>query len=142
MLMRLLFASLLPLLVMSASVAETTTGPVIYTPAAGSLERKAILDAMHDSMTETYGARFTTLEVVTMNVTDNWAWLHARPAEEGEPATEDITALLKKTAGGWEVVEMPCGDVMNIDSCEDVPDYFDELRSANPQVSPAPLLVE
>jgi hypothetical protein len=60
----------------------------------------------------------------------------------GESKSEDITALLRKKAGGWEVVEMPCGDVMNIDSCEDVPPYFDELRNANPQVSPAPLLVE
>jgi hypothetical protein len=141
MLKRLFLASLLPLLVISTAVAETASGPAIYTPAAGSMERMAILDAMRDSIRKTHGNQIR-LEVVTMNVIDDWAWLHTRPVQGGETTGEDITALLKKNAGGWEVVEMPCGDVTTIDSCEDVPPYFDELRSVNPQVSPAPLLVE
>jgi hypothetical protein len=139
MLMRLLVAALLSFLIMGTGVAETATAPAIYTPAAGSMERKAILDALHDAIGQQQQAQ-DSLVVVSMNVTDKWAWLHVRP--RGESKTEDITALLRKKAGGWEVVEMPCGDVMNIDSCEDVPPYFDELRKANPQVSPAPLLVE
>ena len=139
MLMRLLLAALLSLPVMGTGVAETATAPAIYTPATGSMERKAILDTLHDAIGQQQGDQ-SGLVVVSMNVTDKWAWLHVRPT--GESKTEDITALLRKKAGGWEVVEMPCGDVMNIDSCEDVPPYFDELRSANPQVSPAPLLVE
>ena len=139
MLMRLLLAALLSLPVMGTGVAETATATAIYTPAAGSMERKAILDTLHDAIGQQQGDQ-SSLVVVSMNVTDKWAWLHVRPT--GKSKTEDITALLRKKAGGWEVVEMPCGDVMNIDSCEDVPPYFDELRSANPQVSPAPLLVE
>ncbi|MGD8234655.1 MAG: hypothetical protein PVG16_03600 [Chromatiales bacterium] len=141
MLIRLLLASLFSMLVMTSSVAETVSNPTIYTPAAGSVEHKAILDAMRDAIRQKHGDQ-TRLEVVTMNVTDNWAWLHTRPVQGGESTGEDITALMKKNAGGWEVVEMPCGDVTAIDSCEDVPSYFDELRKANPQVSPAPLLVE
>lgn len=141
MLMRLLLASLVSLLVVAASVADTVSKPAIYTPAAGSTEHKAIVDAMRDAIRQEHGDEIR-LEVVTMNVTDNWAWLHTRPVQGGESAGEEITALMKKTAGGWEVVEMPCGDVTAIDSCEDVPSYFEELRSANPQVSPAPLLVE
>ena len=141
MLMRLLLAGLVSMLVITAAVAETPTKPPIYTPVAGSMEHMAILEAMRDALRQEHGGQIR-LEVVTMNVTDNWAWLHTRPVQDGGSAGEEITALIKKTAGGWEVVEMPCGDVTAIDSCEDVPPYFDELRSANPQVSPAPLLVE
>ncbi len=141
MLMRLLLAGLVSMLVITAAVAETPTKPPIYSPAAGSMEHMAILEAMRDALRQEHGDQIR-LEVVTMNVTDNWAWLHTRPVQDGGSAGEEITALMKKTAGGWEVVEMPCGDVTAIDSCEDVPPYFDELRSANPQVSPAPLLVE
>ncbi len=141
MLIRLVLAGLASILVMTAVVAETLTTPPIYTPAADSMEHKAILDAMRDAIRKEHGDQMR-LEVVTMNVTDNWAWLHTRPVQGGESTGKDITALLKKNAGGWEVVEMPCGDVSTIDSCEDVPPYLDELRSANPQVSPAPLLVE
>ena len=141
MLMRLLLAALLSVLVMGASVAETVTTPAIYTPASGSMEHKAIVDAMRAAIVQKHGDQIR-LEVITMNVTDNWAWLHTRPVKDGASTSEDITALMKKNAGGWEVVEMPCGDVTAIDSCEDVPSYIDELRRANPQVSPAPLLVE
>jgi len=141
MLKRLLLASLVSLLVVAASVADTVRKPAIYTPAAGSMEHKAIVDAMRDAIRQEHGDQIR-LEVITMNVTDNWAWLHTRPVKDGASTSEDITALMKKNAGGWEVVEMPCGDVTAIESCEDVPPYIDELRRANPQVSPAPLLVE
>jgi len=141
MLKRLLLASLVSLLVVAASVADTVSKPAIYTPAAGSMEHKAIVDAMRDAIRQEHGDQIR-LEVITMNVTDNWAWLHTRPVKDGASTSEDITALMKKNAGGWEVVEMPCGDVTAIESCEDVPPYIDELRRANPQVSPAPLLVE
>jgi ABC-type glycerol-3-phosphate transport system substrate-binding protein len=141
MLMRLLLASLVSLLVVATGVAETVTKAAIYTPAAGSTEHRAIIDAMRDAVRQQHGDG-VRLEVVTMNVTDNWAWLHTRPVQDGQSAGEEITALMKKTAGGWEVVEMPCGDVTAIESCEDAPPFFEELRSANPQVSPAPLLVE
>jgi hypothetical protein len=141
MLMRLLLASLLSMLVMTSSVAENVSDPTIYTPATGSMEHKAILDAMRNAIRQKHDDQ-SSLEVVRMNVTGNWAWLHTRPVQGGKSTGEDITALMKKSAGGWEVVEMPCGDVTAIDSCEDVPPYFDELRKANPQVSPAPLLIE
>lgn len=141
MLIRLFLAGVVSILVLTAVVAETLTTPSIYTPAADSMEHKAVLDAMRDAIRQEHGDQIR-LEVVTMNVTDNWAWLHTRPVQDGESTGKDITALLKKNAGGWEVVEMPCGDVTAIESCDDVPPYFDELRSANPQVSPAPLLVE
>ena len=78
MLMRLLLAALLSLPVMGTGVAETATAPAIYTPAAGSMERKAILDALHDAIGQQQGDQ-SSLVVVSMNVTDKWSWLHVRP---------------------------------------------------------------
>jgi hypothetical protein len=116
--------------------------PAMHTPAVGARERKAILDALRSEMKKYHGMEMVFV-VVTMNVADNWAWLHTRPqSKDGTSSYEDVTALMRKKAGSWEVVEMPCGEITEADACSDVPPFFDQLRNVNPQISPAPLLMD
>jgi hypothetical protein len=136
MVFRFLTALIVSLL-LSTAFAETEA-PDIYTPAVGTDERKAILDTLRAELKRLHGLDVVFV-VVTMNVTKNWAWLHTRPqSEDGSSKYEDVTALLRKSADGWGVVEMPCGDVQEIDSCGDVPPWLEQLRDARPAMSPAP----
>lgn len=138
MLSRSLILCLFALFATTASVAESVTTPPIYTPEVGTLERKQILDALRAEVKRLHGLDVIFV-VVTMNVTDNWAWLHTRPqSEDGASKYEDITALMHKTAGGWQVVELPCGDVSEIESCDETPPFLEYLMGGSPQASPAP----
>ena len=137
MLTRSLLICLMALFTATASLAETATVPPIRTPEAGTLERKEILDALRAEVKKQHGLDVIFV-VVTMNVTDNWAWLHTRPqSEDGSSKYEDITALMNKTAAGWEVVELPCGEVSEISSCGDAPPFLENLMQGAPQASPA-----
>lgn len=132
-----IFTALLFLLMTMTTIAETSA-PSIYTPDIGTSERKAILDTLRAEIKRIHGMDVVFV-VVTMNVTENWAWLHTRPqSEDGTSKYEDVTALLKKSADGWQVIEMPCGDVKDVGSCEDSPPWLEELQRPTPMMSPAP----
>ena len=110
-------------------VQAKTTG--IHTPARGSAERKAILDAMRLKVKELHQLDVVFV-VVTMKVGNVWAWVHTQPqSKDGSSHYEDFLALLKRTNGSWLVVEIPCTEPDNPD-CIDSPGYFGKLASRFP----------
>ncbi|MBM3162375.1 MAG: hypothetical protein FJZ79_03430 [Chlorobi bacterium] len=110
-----------------------TTG--VYTPAPGTVERKAILDAMRRKVKELHQLDVVFV-VVTMKVGNGWSWVHTRPqSKDGSSHYEDVLALLKRTKGSWHVVEIPCTEPDNPD-CIDSPGYFGKLAGRFPGMPP------
>ncbi|HKE59807.1 MAG TPA: hypothetical protein VKB46_24015 [Pyrinomonadaceae bacterium] len=92
------------LLVVSVSsfvYAQTTnkdTGP--YTPAKGSAERQAILDALR-------GDQQVTFQVHYLKVHRGWCWLDTTPLDkEGHPTAEGGPNLLHLENGSWKVMDL------------------------------------
>ena len=76
-----------------------------YTPARGSAERKAILDAMR-AHRRRFDAQPVIFVVGHLRVQRGWAWLSVAPqSPDGRSKYEDESALLRRRAGRWEVVE-------------------------------------
>jgi hypothetical protein len=92
-----------------------------YTPAPGSTERKAIMDALRDPVMEELKQRVVFV-VMQLKVCGDWAFLEANPQQpDGRPvdwtmgvyadAVADdmcggyVHALLVKTVGRWRVRE-------------------------------------
>ena len=100
-----------------------------YTPARGSAERKAILDAMR-----AHRRRFDTQPVIFvvghLRVQRGWAWLSVAPqSPDGRSKYEDESALLRRRAGRWEVVEtMPAAGEREGTPLEDDCAWFQRLR--------------
>ena len=86
---------------MTATLAQTTG---VHTPAAGSAERKAILDAMRsgDNPDRIFVARY-------LRVSKDWAWVTGDPqSADGRQHYEAESALLHKDKERWSVVDRPC----------------------------------
>jgi hypothetical protein len=111
--------------------AAADSGPVAYTPQPGSVERKAILDALRAWVKQQH--HVDVIFVVTyLKVKNGYAWVHTLPqSKDGSSRYEDISALLKKDQGRWEVAEIPCGEEDNPDCIGD-PGYFDGLKERFP----------
>jgi hypothetical protein len=124
---------------MSASVAITNlpaaadSGPDAYTPQPGSAERKAILDALRMWVKQQHHLDVVFV-VRHLKVKDGYAWVHTLPqSKDGSSRYEDISALLKKDQGRWEVAEIPCAEIDNPDCIGD-PGYFDGLKQRFPEM--------
>ena len=107
-------------------IVAASPGPVAakdcpYTPAAGSAERKAIMDSLRQPVTKELG-QSVVFVVAQLKVCGNWAFLEAEPQRpDGGPvdwtagayadAVADdmcggyIHALLIKKSGRWQVRE-------------------------------------
>ena len=78
--------------------AETDTGP--YTPAKGSAERKAILDALR-------GEQQVVFQVHYMKVHRGWCWVDTTPLDKrGRAAAEGGPNLLHLDKGKWSVMDL------------------------------------
>lgn len=89
-----------------AWAAERPGGPA-YTPAPGSPERRAIMDALRGLMEELTGLKLIFV-VRHLKVKGNWAWLEVEPqSPDGQKRYEPLCALLKGDSGYWEVAELP-----------------------------------
>ena len=114
-----------------------------YTPGRGSAERKAILDAMR-----AHRRRFDSQPVVFvvsyLRVQRGWAWLSVRPqSSDGRSRFEDESALLRRRAGRWEVVEvMPAAGEREGTPLEEDCAWFQRLRQRLPAVPVAILPAE
>ena len=86
-------------------VLAQTTG--VHTPAAGSAERKAILDAMRE-----LGDNHDRVLVVRyLRVSKDWAWVAGEPqSSDGTQHYEAESALLHKVNERWSVVDRPCAE--------------------------------
>jgi hypothetical protein len=101
-------------------------GETASTPAPGSTERRAILDAMRLKIKELHELDVIFI-VKTMNVSKGWAWVHTMPrSKDGGSMYEDFYALLHKENGRWTIAEIPCTEPDNPE-CLDSPGYFRKL---------------
>jgi hypothetical protein len=85
----------------SPALAQTTG---VHTPAAGSAERNAILDAMRsgDNPDRIFIVRY-------LRVSKSWAWVTGDPqSADGQQHYEAESALLHKDTERWIVVDRPC----------------------------------
>jgi hypothetical protein len=102
-----------------------------YTPATGSAEQKAIVEALRKEMASTTNVKMV-FKVEYLKVHDCWAWIHALPSSpDGKQKYEDVNALLEKKAGCWQVAEIACTEEGNPD-CLGAPDYFKKLMAKFP----------
>jgi hypothetical protein len=105
----------------------------VHTPPPGSVERKAILDAMRLKIKELHGLD-VVFAVKTMNVSGGWAWVHTLPrSADGLSRYEDFSALLHNDNGRWRVDEIACTEPDNPD-CIGNPGYFRKLAHRFPCV--------
>jgi len=114
-----------------------------YTPARGSAERAAILDAMR-----AHRRRFDPQRVIFvvshLRVQRGWAWASVLPqSPDGRSRYEDESALLRRRAGRWEVVEtMPAAGEREGTPTEEDCAWFRQLRRRFPALPPAVLPAE
>ena len=95
-------ATALMLAVARSPALAQTTG--VHTPVAGSVERKAILDAMRsgDNPDRIFIVRY-------LRVSKGWAWITGDPLSvDGQQHYEAESALLHKDKERWVVVDRPC----------------------------------
>jgi len=114
-----------------------------YMPARGSAERAAILDAMR-----AHRRRFDPQRVIFvvsyLRVQRGWAWASVRPqSPDGRSHYEDESALLRRRAGRWEVVEtMPAAGEREGTPTEEDCAWFQQLRWRLPALPTAVLPAE
>jgi hypothetical protein len=114
-------------------LAAADSGPEAYTPQPGSAERRAILDALRMWVKQQHHLEVIFV-VKHLKVKNGYAWVHVLPqSKDGSSRYEDISALLKKDQGRWEVAEIPCAEVDNPDCIGD-PGYFDGLKQRFPEM--------
>jgi hypothetical protein len=91
-------------------VREQITADTVRTPAPGTAERRAILDALRAEMRR-FDRGPVEFVVRHLRVQSGWAWLAADPRSPGGRARyEREGALLVRRAGRWQVVaRMPAG---------------------------------
>lgn len=129
-------AFLLLLLLFSGRLAARD--PRVFTPPAGSAERREILDALRKDMRTLHGIDMVFV-VKFLKVQDGWAWTETFPqSADGRARYEGVSALLKKSGGYWRVVEIACSEPDNPD-CLDDAGYFRKLKGRFPGL-PAAIL--
>jgi hypothetical protein len=79
---------------------------VVLTPAPGSAERRAILDALRAELRRWHEVEVAFV-VDRLRVARDWAWVETRPqSPDGQSQYEDVSALLRREQGRWRVLEL------------------------------------
>jgi hypothetical protein len=80
----------------------------VHTPAKGSGERQAILDALRNDYIQPHKGKLT-FKVKYLRVHDGWAWLYAEPisTDPRDSFGETYGFLLHKVKGMWRVMDLP-----------------------------------
>lgn len=107
------------------------------TPAPGTPERKAIMNALRATGMQGEGEWRTVFVVEYLKVADGWAWTHTLPqTANGMNKFEPVSALLEKKGGRWSVVAFRpcCGDCADDPDCADDRRYFKRLHEQFPEV--------
>ena len=114
-----------------------------YTPARGSAERKAIMDAMR-AHRRRFDARPVTFVVSHLRVQRGWAWLAVQPqSPDGRSRYEGEEALLRRRNGRWTVAEvMPAVGEREGTALEEDCAWFQDLRRRFPSLPSAILPAE
>jgi hypothetical protein len=152
--MKIAMSATLALLLTSASGIEPAeasgAAPVVpraaaqsdsaHTPARGSAERKAIMDALR-AHRRRFDARPVVFVVNYLRVRRGWAWTTVAPqSPDGRSRFEEESSLLRQRAGRWEVVvTMPAFGEREGTADEEDCAWFAHLRRRFPAV-PAAIL--
>jgi len=107
-----------------------------YTPQRGSPERKAILDALRDSL-KTLEIGKVVFVVRYLKVKDGWAWIETLPqGPDGRNKYEPMDALLHKENHRWVIKQIRpcCGECADDPECEDIQRYYKKLMREFPSV--------
>jgi len=114
-----------------------------YTPARGSAERKAIMDAMR-AHRRRFDPRPVTFVVSNLRVQRGWAWLAVQPqSPDGRSRYEGEEALLRRRNGRWAVAEvMPAVGEREGTPLEEDCAWFQDLRRRFPSLPVAILPAE
>lgn len=82
--------------------AFSQTADRVHTPAKGSAERAAILDALHS------GRQDVVFQIYYLKVHKGWAWIDATPldAQTKKAMAEGGTSLLHLENGAWKAMDL------------------------------------
>ncbi len=104
---------------------------VADTPPQGDPERKAIMDVLRRG----WKGMDVVFVVSCLKVHKGWAWVHVLPqTRDGLSRYEDLSGLLRKLNGLWELVETAPGECADNPDCTDPRSYFRKLRIKYPDV--------
>jgi len=119
----------------SGAGSRQATGRANFSPSVlpGSPVRKAVLDALRKEMKRLHGVDMVFV-VKYMKVKKGWSWVHTLPqSQDGRSHYEDVSALLHRKDGMWEVAELACTEEENPECIGD-PSYFAKLKERFPKV--------
>ncbi len=123
--------SLMVFAVLAAPAAAAQEKGSAWCPPPGHPERKALLDALRAEVFRIHHLHVVFV-VRYLKVEDGWAWVHTLPqSKDGTQHYEDISALMAKKDGTWQVAELACAEEDNPD-CLGAPDFFERLRKRHP----------
>lgn len=117
---------------------ETASGDQPHTPAAGTAERKAILDALREDMKANFEGHKLVFKVLYLKVHNGWAWVDVTPLDEkGNALAEGGPNLMRSENGNWKVMDLSkVKDDPNdpLGPEEASPGYIKNLRKVYPDV--------
>jgi hypothetical protein len=88
------------------AAAPFASGDELHSPAAGSPERKAILDVLHAEYTTGSGSKVKFL-VKHLKVHNGWAWINVVPLDpSGKPEGEEWPSLLQLKGSEWQIIDL------------------------------------
>ena len=109
-----------------------------HTPATGSPERKAIMDALRADQKANFEGKNIVFKVHYLKVHNGWAWLDVTPLDEkGKALAEGGPNLLHMENGNWTVKDLSkvAEDPADPMGAEDAsPGFIRNLRKVYPEV--------
>lgn len=98
------------MLAVGAMAGQAWAGDKAYTPAKGSAERTAVMDAIRRDVAALGGMKVVFM-VEHLKVAGSWAYTSVMPqSPDGKSKYEGFSALLQKVGGKWQVVHVPVFD--------------------------------
>lgn len=125
------FINVLAVLLLTFVPAIAYPQDAVHTPAKGSDERKAILDALR-------GTDKVIFQVNFFKVHSGWAWVDTTPLDEkGRPTAEGGPNLLHLENGAWKVMDLStiqedANDPMGAEDAS--PGFIKNLKKVYPDV--------
>ena len=123
----LTIASLVTSVLLSGCASVTTA----HTPAEGSAERNAILQATQHALAR-QGRKNLVLIVPYLKVHNGWAWIQVNPqSADGRQHYESQSGLLQQQTNKWKLLEW-----MPAEEGTDYKKYFNNLKTKYPSAPP------
>jgi|SRR5688500_5608995 len=83
------------------------TGRRAFTPARGTVERRAIINDFRAAYSQSHKGKLR-FKVIYLKMNGSWAWLYAEPISNGvDTFGETFGSLMHKTMGKWKIMDLP-----------------------------------